>query len=300
MKKVVFILGPTAVGKTFFGVELAKSLGGEIISCDSVQIYKQLDIGSAKVTKEEMQGVPHFGIDILQPHEEFSAYDFVQFTREKIEEISARGHLPIVVGGTGLYVKALIGGYDFANVEKNEELRQQLEEIYKTTGNEGLMQILREKAPSVAEKIDCHNTVRLIRAAEIALSGGEKNRSEVDIDPIVFALFRDREKLYESINKRVDIMLANGLVGEVESLKKQGLTRENQSMRAIGYKEVLSYLDGEIDYQRMVELIKQHSRNYAKRQLTFLRGMENVNVVDVENKQQALKQMLEKICCWKD
>ncbi len=297
-KKVVFILGPTAVGKTFFSVKLAKKLSGEIISADSVQVYKGLDIGSAKVTKEEMQGVVHYAIDILEPWEEFSVYDFVEYTKQKIDEIVSKNKLPIIVGGTGLYVKALTLGYNFGGVNKDANLRKNLEKLAEEKGNDYLYQMLLEKDKDMAEKTDKNNTVRLVRALEIALSDGQKQTGNVDIDYLIFALVKDRAVLYDAINKRVDTMLANGLIDEVKSLKQSGLTAQNQSMRAIGYKEVLSYLDGEIDYDRMVEILKQHSRNYAKRQLTFLRGMQNVNFVDTSDVSSAEKTILSKVEAW--
>ena len=292
MKKVIFILGPTAVGKTFFSVKLAKEIDGEIISSDSVQIYKGLDVGSAKVTQEEMQGVVHYAIDILEPEEEFSVFDYVQYTRQKIDEITAKGKVPIVVGGTGLYVRALTEGYNFGCAAKDEELRSHLENLAKEKGNDFLFEMLKDKNPEMAEKTDKANTVRLVRALEIALSDGEKTKSEVDINPLVIALKRDREKLYFDINRRADIMIENGLIAEVEGLLKRGLTLDNQSMRGIGYKEVVGYLQGEYDYDRMIEILKQHCRNYAKRQLTFLRGMDNVNFVEVEDRAKAFEEIL--------
>lgn len=292
MKKVIFILGPTAVGKTFFSVKLAKEIDGEIISSDSVQIYKGLDVGSAKVTQEEMQGVVHYAIDILEPEEEFSVFDYVQYTRQKIDEITAKGKVPIVVGGTGLYVRALTEGYNFGGAAKDEELRSHLENLAKEKDNDFLFEMLKDKNPEMAEKTDKANTVRLVRALEIALSDGEKTKSEVDINPLVIALKRDREKLYFDINMRADIMIENGLIEEVEGLLKRGLTLDNQSMRGIGYKEVVGYLQGEYDYDRMIEILKQHCRNYAKRQLTFLRGMDNVNFVEVEDRAKAFEEIL--------
>ena len=296
--KVVFILGPTAVGKTFFGVQIAKKLNGEIISADSVQIFKGFDIGSAKVTKEEMQGIKHYAIDILQPWEEFSVYDFVEYTKQKIEEIAKKGKLPIIVGGTGLYVKALTLGYNFGGVNKDVNLREELEDLARKKGNDYLFELLKKKDEKMAENTDKFNTVRLIRALEIALSNGQKQTNKVEIESLVFALNRDRKVLYDSINKRVDGMLQNGLVDEVKHLKSLGLSRENQSMKAIGYKEVLQFLDGEMDYDRMVEILKQHSRNYAKRQLTFLRGMKDVIWIDTQNVESAEREMLEKIKEW--
>ena len=284
MKKVLFILGPTAVGKTKLGVMLAQKFNGEIISADSVQIYRGLDIGSAKVTKDEMQNVVHHAIDILYPNEEFSVFEFVEYTKNKIDEIISRGKLPIVVGGTGLYIKALTMGYNFGGANKDINLREKYETLAKEKGNEVLFEILKQKNLELAEKTDKNNRVRLIRALEIAENGGEKETSKVDIQPLLIGLVRDRQNLYNDINKRVDIMIKNGLVEEVEKLKQQGLTAQNQSMRSIGYKEVLSFFDGEYDYEKMIDLIKQHSRNYAKRQLTFMRGMKDINFFDVEDK----------------
>lgn len=298
MKKVIFILGPTAVGKTFMSVNLAKSLGGEIISADSVQIYKGLDIGSAKVTEQEKQGVTHYAIDILEPEQEFSVFDFVEYTKQKIDEILSHGKIPIVVGGTGLYVKALTLGYNFGGASYDKDLREKLENLVKEKGNDYLFDMLRQKDENLAQKTDKNNTVRLVRALEIALADGEKLEQKTDLDCLVFALVRDRQKLYDDINRRVDIMIENGLISEVERLKKMGLTKDNQSMRAIGYKEVLDYLDGQYDFDRMVELIKQHSRNYAKRQMTFLRGMQNIEFVDTEDKKKAFETILKTAKKW--
>ena len=298
MKKVVFILGPTAVGKTFFSVLLAKEIDGEIISADSVQIYKGLNIGSAKVTKEEMQGVKHYAVDILEPEEEFSVYDFVEYTKQKIDEIIAKGKTPIVVGGTALYVKALTLGYNFGDAPFDKKLRSELEKLQKEKGNDYLFALLNEKSPQMAESVDRHNPVRVLRALEIVLAGGKKTENKTDIDGLLIALCRDRQKLYSDINRRVDIMLENGLVDEVGGLIERGLTLDNQCMKAIDYKEVYAYLKGEYDYDRMVELLKQHSRNYAKRQMTFLRGMQNINYVDTENKDDAKKKILALVREW--
>lgn len=298
MEKVLFILGPTAVGKTDISVALAKKFNGEIISCDSVQIFKGLNIGSAKITKEEMQKVKHHLIDIKDPSETFTAYEYATAIKEKIKEISSKGKLPIVVGGTSLYVKSIILNYNFGGVGINENLRKQLEEVLKTDGVSKLYEMLLKLDCELAEKVDKNNPLRLMRAIEIASEKGEKTKAESDIDSLVFALVKERNMLYEKINLRVDLMLKNGLVKEVENLKKQGLTKENQAMKAIGYKEVLDYLDGNISYEKMVDEIKQHSRNYAKRQLTFLRGMDNVNYVDADNKEKAFNEICEKVEKW--
>lgn len=297
--QVLFILGPTAVGKTAVSVEIAKLFDGEIISCDSVQIFRGLDIGSAKVMEEEKQGIPHHLIDIKEPTETFTSFQFVEEMKKKITEITSRGKLPIVVGGTSLYVKSLILNYNFGGVGVDEEFRDKLNKLLEEKGLESLYERLSSEDKTLAENIDRHNPQRVIRALEISHFKGEKKTSESEIYALVFALTLDRKTLYERINKRVDIMLKNGLIEEVKSLKDAGVTRECQSMKAIGYKEVYAYLDGEISYDEMAELIKKHSRNYAKRQLTFLRGMDNVNYIDVENLNDAIKEISKKVKTWK-
>lgn len=297
--QVLFILGPTAVGKTAVSVEIAKLFDGEIISCDSVQIFRGLDVGSAKVMEEEKQGIPHHLIDIKEPTETFTSFQFVEEMKKKITEITSRGKLPIVVGGTSLYVKSLILNYNFGGVGVDEEFRDKLNKLLEEKGLESLYERLSSEDKTLAENIDRHNPQRVIRALEISHFKGEKKTSESEIDSLVFALTLDRKTLYERINKRVDIMLKNGLIEEVKSLKDAGVTRDCQSMKAIGYKEVYAYLDGEISYDEMAELIKKHSRNYAKRQLTFLRGMDNVNYIDVENLNDAIKEISKKVKTWK-
>ena len=297
--QVLFILGPTAVGKTAVSVEIAKLFDGEIISCDSVQIFRGLDIGSAKVMEEEKQGIPHHLIDIKEPTETFTSFQFVEEMKKKITEITSRGKLPIVVGGTSLYVKSLILNYNFGGVGVDEEFRDKLNKLLEEKGLESLYERLSSEDKTLAENIDRHNPQRVIRALEISHFKGEKKTSESEIYALVFALTLDRKTLYERINKRVDIMLKNGLIEEVKSLKDAGVTRDCQSMKAIGYKEVYAYLDGEISYDEMAELIKKHSRNYAKRQLTFLRGMDNVNYIDVENLNDAIKEISKKVKTWK-
>lgn len=297
MDKVLFILGPTAVGKTDISVKLAKVFNGEIISCDSVQIFKGLDIGSAKIKKEEMKGIPHHLIDIVEPNENFTAFDMTEAIKEKIKEITNRHHLPIVVGGTSLYVKSLILNYNYGGVGIDEAYRKMLQEILEKEGVEKLSEMLEKEDKDAFLKIDRKNPLRLIRALEIAHLKGEKKTAEKIIEPLVFALVMDRQKLYERIDRRVDIMLKDGLIEEVKVLLRNGVRKDSQAIHAIGYKEVVAYLDDEISYDRMAELIKQHSRNYAKRQLTFLRGMEDVNYVNVENSDD-LNLMKEKIKGW--
>ena len=269
MEKAVFILGATGVGKSGFAIKLAKLFNGEIISADSVQIYKQLNIGSAKITTAQMQGIVHHAIDILSPQQEFSVFEFVELTKSLISQINKKGKLPIIVGGTGLYVKALVEGYDFGGSGKNAEFRNQLWQ----KSQDELYQMLMQQNAQRASEIDKNDKKKLIRALEIQKFGAKPQSHGTDINFLVFALTMPRETLYQKINARVDEMIKQGLITEVEGLKKQGLSVENQSMKAIGYKEVLSYLNGEINRQEMIDLIKQHTRNYAKRQMTFIRGM---------------------------
>ncbi len=268
--KAVIILGPTGVGKSDLAIKVAKTFDGEIISADSVQIYKGLDIGSAKVMPNEMQGIVHHCIDILPADAEFSVYEYVELTKKLIREITARGHLPIIVGGTGLYVKALIEGYDFGGSGKNQAFRDQLWELSGEQLHERLMQL----NPLRAQEISPNDKKKLIRAIEIASFGIQpQSHGCSDIEFLTMAITLDREFLYDRINKRVDIMISEGLENEVKSLQNQGLTKENQSMKAIGYKEMIDYLNGQTTLEKAIDLIKQHARNYAKRQMTFLRGM---------------------------
>lgn len=268
--KAVIILGPTGVGKSDLAIKVAKTFDGEIISADSVQIYKGLDIGSAKVMPNEMQGIVHHCIDILPADAEFSVYEYVELTKKLIREITARGHLPIIVGGTGLYVKALIEGYDFGGSGKNQAFRDQLWAL----SGEQLHEKLSQLNPLRAQEISPNDKKKLIRAIEIASFGIQpQSHGCSDIEFLSMAITLDRQLLYDRINKRVDIMISEGLENEVKSLQNQGLTKENQSMKAIGYKEMIDYLSGQTTLEKAIDLIKQHSRNYAKRQMTFLRGM---------------------------
>lgn len=274
MKKIVILLGPTAVGKSDIGVKLAQHFNGEIISADSVQIYRGLNIGSAKITREEMQGVPHHAIDILDANQEFSVFEFVELTRRKIDEISSRGKLPLIVGGTGLYVRALLGGYDFGGAGKNSDFRAKLE-TYET---EELYSKLKACAPQMCEKIKPADRKRIIRALEVHQFGGRPTSSGNDYDAFIINLCMDREVLYDRINRRADLMLEAGLIDEVKGLISSGVKSSAQSMKAIGYKEVIAYLEGTIKESEMIELIKKHTRNYAKRQMTFFRSLKEAKV----------------------
>lgn len=294
MDKVVVILGPTGVGKTDVAIQLAKKINGEVISADSSQVYKGLDIGSAKVTPEEMECVPHHLIDILEPEQEFNVALFKDLCLKAIEQILKNGKTPIICGGTGLYVKALIEDYDFFEASKDQELRNQLNQILEEKGKEYLYDMLLKQAPEKAQKISVNDTVRVIRALEIL---NTKNKSQVKNAPqkyeyVVFALNMDRQTLYERINRRVDIMESQGLFDEVERLIKRGINTEHSCFKSIGYKEVYEYFKNNLSKQETLELIKKKTRNYAKRQLTWLRGMKNIIWIDNSDKTKALNQIL--------
>lgn len=284
MERALFVLGPTGVGKSGFAIKLAKLFDGEIISADSVQVYKGLNIGSAKITTDEMQGVAHHAIDILQPDQEFSVFEFVVLTKKLIAQINQKGKLPIVVGGTGLYVKALLEGYDFGGSGRNSQFR---EKLWAMDENQ-LFAMLQKVAPERAAQIEVNDKKKLIRALEIVEFGSQPKSHGTNINFLAFALTMPREGLYEKINARVDEMVEQGLIKEVADLKAQGLTEQNQSMKAIGYKEVLWFLDGKIQKQQMIDLIKQHTRNYAKRQMTFIRGMK-IPFFDVSEEQKIIE-----------
>ncbi|OSA93263.1 UNVERIFIED_ORG: tRNA (adenosine(37)-N6)-dimethylallyltransferase MiaA [Clostridium botulinum] len=280
MKQKILVLGgPTAVGKTELSIKLAEKLNGEIISADSMQIYKKMDIGSAKVTKEEMRDVNHHMIDIVSPEEEFSVADFKNIGEKAIKEIIAKEKLPMIVGGTGLYINSLTCNVTFTESEKDDEYRTYLESLAEANGNNYVHEMLKEIDEISYRDIHPNNRKRVIRALEVFKISGKPFSSynvgddfyKTDYDVFYYVLTMDREKLYNRINKRVDIMIENGLIDECIELKKLGYTSSMQSMQGIGYKEILYYLDKKISLDEAVNLIKQGSRNYAKRQLTWFR-----------------------------
>lgn len=279
MDKLFILAGPTGIGKTDLSVELAQIINGEIISCDSMQIYKHMDIGSAKITDKEKKGIPHHLIDFLQPEESFSVAEYKSLAEEKIKDISKRGKIPMLVGGTGLYINSLLYDYDFNTTDKDKEYRLYLEKISCEKGREYTHNLLKEIDIESYEKLHPKDLKRVIRALEVYKTTG-KTISEIDKLRIetgptyeikYFVLTMDREKLYDKINKRVDIMLEMGLIDEVKKLKNMGCTPDMQSMKGIGYKEILYYLQGKATYEETANSIKQGSRNYAKRQLTWFR-----------------------------
>lgn len=293
---VVAIIGPTASGKTALSIELAKWLDGEIINGDSMQVYKQLDIGTAKITKEEMQGVPHHLLDIKEPTENFSVAEYQQLVRAKIEEIKACGKLPIIVGGTGLYVQSVLYDFNFTKEEVDEEARKAYYQELEKIGPEAMHARLAKLDPKTAETIHPNNTRRVIRALEmVELSGTSKaseehNRGDKPIyNHLILGLDMDREMLYERINLRVDMMMEKGLLEEARALYEAGI-RDTQAVKAIGYKELFAYFDGFCTLQEAIDQIKQNSRRYAKRQLTYFRNKMDVHWVS--NDIQEIKKLL--------
>ena len=280
MKKptVIVICGPTASGKTALSIELAKRINGEIVSADSMQIYKDMDIGSAKVTVEEMQGIKHYLIDQVYPNERYSVANYKLDAKAAIEEIIGKEKTPIVVGGTGLYIDSLIYEIEYKDIKINEEYRKQLEQIRDEEGLEVLYKKALEIDPKAMEKISSNDFKRITRILEIYEATGktkteqeEQSRlNEIPYDYKVFAINYDREKLYERINKRVDIMMEKGLIEEVKSLLEK-YSEFPTAMQGLGYKEVKQYFDGELSKEEMIEKIKQESRRYAKRQFTWFR-----------------------------
>ena len=280
MKKPLIVLtGPTAVGKTRLSIDLAKAVGGEIISADSMQIYKYMDIGSAKIMQSEMQGVPHYLVDELMPDEEFHIVRFQQMAKEAMEKIYAREHIPILVGGTGFYIQAVTRDIDFTQAEQDDGYRAELEKLSKEKGSAFLHQMLMEVDPKSAENIHENNVKRVIRALEFYHQNGspisahneEQQERTSPYKLAYFVLNAPRELLYERIDRRVDEMMDKGLVSEVQRLKDMGYHRGMVSMQGLGYKEILAYLDGEMSLAEAVRILKRDTRHFAKRQLTWFR-----------------------------
>lgn len=283
-KKLVILAGPTAVGKTGLSIALAKEIGGEIISADSMQVYKYMDIGSAKITPPEMEGIPHYLIDELEPGEEFNVLIFQKKAKAYMEEIYARGHIPILVGGTGFYIQAVLYDIDFTKEQDNHELRRSLEEEAKLRGEKWLHQRLQEVDPVSARMIHANNVKRVIRALEYYQLTGEpislhNQKQKEKVSPYDFSYFvltDQRERLYRKIDLRVDEMKKKGLVDEVRKLKEMGYDRSFVSMQGLGYKEILAFLEDEITLEEALYRIKRDTRHFAKRQLTWFKREKEV------------------------
>lgn len=286
-QKLVVITGPTAVGKTSLSIKLAKEIGGEIISADSMQVYKKMDIGSAKIKKEKMCGIQHYLIDVLDPTEDFNVYLFKQMALEALKKIYANNHIPIIVGGTGFYIQALLYDIDFTK-EDNSEVRTKYEELYSKIGAEELHKLLVQKDPEYASTVHFNNVKKVIRALEFIELNGTKfseyndkqRQNESPYDFNYFVLTDEREKIYENIEKRVDIMVSEGLVDEVKALKEMGLIKGMNSMQGLGYKEILDYLDGVYSLEEAIDKIKLETRHFAKRQLTWFRREKTVDFIN--------------------
>jgi tRNA dimethylallyltransferase len=287
---LVIIAGPTAVGKTSISIKLAKETNGEIISADSMQIYKYMDIGSAKISTKEMQGIPHYLIDIIDPKVNFTVVEYKKAAEMYIEDISSRGKVPILVGGTGLYINSLIYNYNFTEADKDEEYRKELIILAEEKGKEYVHSLLYEVDIDSYNRLYPNDLKRVIRALEVYKLTGKtmseynanENLYDIPYNIHYYVLTMNRDTLYERINYRVEEMIKSGLVEEVIKLRELGYTSDMQSMKGIGYKEILHYLDGKISFEEAVDMIKQGSRNYAKRQLTWFRKDSRVNWIDKE------------------
>ncbi|MBQ7781293.1 MAG: tRNA (adenosine(37)-N6)-dimethylallyltransferase MiaA [Lachnospiraceae bacterium] len=281
---LVILTGPTAVGKTKLSIALAKAVDGEIISADSMQVYKHMDIGSAKIKRSEMEGVPHHLIDVLEPFDEFNVVTFQKLCKEAITDIRKRGHIPILTGGTGFYIQAVLYDIDFTENDGDTSYREYLEFLAKEKGAEYLHDMLKQVDPVSAESIHQNNVKRVIRALEfyeqtkgcISEHNEKERQKESPYNFCYFVLNDDRDKLYERIDERVDIMLAEGLEAEVKKLSEMGCSRNLVSMQGLGYKEMLAYLEGEITLEEAVYLIKRDTRHFAKRQITWFKREKEV------------------------
>ncbi|WP_313345779.1 tRNA (adenosine(37)-N6)-dimethylallyltransferase MiaA [Lacrimispora sp.] len=294
MKPLIILTGPTAVGKTALSIRLAKAIGGEIISADSMQVYRRMDIGSAKITKEEMMGIPHHLIDVLEPDEEFNVTVFQKLAKAAVEEIYSRGNIPIVAGGTGFYIQALLNDIDFTENGEDTSIRDELEALAKEKGAEYLHGMLLAIDPESAEQIHANNKKRVIRAIEYYRQTGERisehnkreRQKESPYDFLYYVVNTERDILYQRIDQRVDEMMKQGLVEEVKELKDSGCTRDMVSMQGLGYKEILDHLQGECTLSDAVYLLKRDTRHFAKRQITWFKRERDVkwlNLPDFNN-----------------
>lgn len=306
-KPLIVITGPTSVGKTENSIKIAKALNGEVISADSMQVYRHMDIGTAKITTEEMQGVPHHLIDCLDPTEEFNICTFKEMADKAIEDILSRGKMPIIVGGTGFYIQSVLKDVNFADEDDDNTIRQELQKLADENGAEYMHKMLSEIDPESAESIHANNVKRVIRAIEYYRQTGEKisvhnakeSQNESPYDYMYFVINNDRDVLYKRIEDRIDIMLRDGLVAEVEKLRDMGCNRDMVSMKGLGYKEILQYLEGEISLDEAVYILKRDTRHFAKRQITWFKREKDViwmNYPDYDNdKNKMLEAMLKMI-----
>lgn len=289
MRNIIVVAGPTAVGKTKYAIEVAKAFNGEVVSCDSMQLYKYMDIGSAKPTPEERAQVKHYLVDEIDPREAFSVAEYQKLAKAAIEEIFAKGKIPVIAGGTGLYLNALLYEMDFSDAPQESELRKQLEQEAETYGAQYVHDKLKALDAEAAERIHPNNVKKVIRAIEGASSGNKigdfKKCTEKckDYETILIGLTRNRQELYDRINLRVDILIEQGLFDEVKGLLDMGLAEDDISMKGIGYKEVIAYFDGKLSKEDAIDLIKKNTRHLAKRQLTWFRRYEDLTWFDISD-----------------
>ncbi len=302
MKQPLIILtGPTAVGKTELSIRLAKAVNGEIISADSMQVYRYMDVGTAKITTEEMQGVPHHLIDVLEPSEDFNVFLFKEMAEKALDNIYKKGKIPVVTGGTGFYIQALLYDINFEDTDADSDFRTEMYRLAEEKGNEYVHGLLKEVDPVSASEIHFNNIKRVIRALEyhnqtgkkISEHNEEQRQNESPYNFLYLVLNDDREKLYERINKRVDLMFENGLTKEVDRLIEMGCHRDMTSMKAIGYREFFDYYDGNADLSMVRENIKTDTRHFAKRQLTWFRREKDVTMVNVNEFKSDKEKILE-------
>lgn len=300
-RELIVVAGPTAVGKTKFAIEAALAVGGEVVSCDSMQLYQYMDIGSAKPTAEEQAKVKHWLVDQIDPAQPFSVAEYQRLAKSAIEDIFSRGKTPVIAGGTGLYLNSLLYDMDFGNAPQDLELRQTLEKEADLFGAEYLHKKLADVDPVAAERIHPNNIKKVIRALEGAMNGNPINDFQnvkekcKDYTPILIGLTRNRSELYDRINQRVDILVSDGLFKEVEDLLECGLTEDDISMKGIGYKEIIGYFDGKYTKEDAIDLIKKNTRHLAKRQLTWFRRYEEMrwlNISDFPSDEDAVREMI--------
>lgn len=295
MQPLVILVGPTAVGKTAASIGLAKALGGEIISGDSMQIFRGLDIGTAKITAAEMDGVPHHLLDIKEPWESFSAAEFRELADRAIADVAGRGRLPILVGGTGFYINSVLYPYHFGQADSDPAYRQRLQDYVQQQGREALWQLLAQRDPQSAQRLHSNDVKRVMRALEVLhVTGVPASRRQQTVDrramryrAVYLALDLPREILYQRINQRVDQMMAQGLEQEVRRALGQGVPQNALSMTSLGYRQMIQYINGEISLEKAVELIKRDTRHFAKRQLTWFRHDPNIQWVEKQGKTDA-------------
>lgn len=305
-KQILVIAGATAVGKTEYAIKFANKFNGEIVSCDSMQLYKYMDIGSAKPTPRELAQAKHYLVNEIDPREKFSVAKYQKLAKQYINEIFAKGKMPIIAGGTGLYLNSLLYDMDFAESKANFQIREKYENFAQIYGKQALHDLLAEKDASLAEKIHPNNVRKVIRALETLETSGksidgfaDKLTPTGDYDAVSICLNRERKELYARINKRVDLLIEAGLIDEIKSLMAKGLTSDDISMKGIGYKEIINYLNGAYDMDTAIELVKRNTRRYAKRQITWFKRYDDMKWFDIsDNPFKNSETYIEEISIW--